>query len=344
MQIKFIKDISDFQSMKPEWEKLYKNSDCTVFQSFEFNYFAWKNELSTKKQNQLTIILIIKNNEIKAIFPFYIDKRKFLRFINDIHADFCDCLAIDDFDFLQIIERVKKETHFYSMRFINIQKKSLLLQNLQYKDFNNCIIRPFERFAFLQLEKGCFPENYSGFRSKHRTKFRRVKKKNSIRRHEILTTEKISFPKKEILSLKEKMIYLGIRDRTFLPLSQLKLLENLYNSRILIISTVKSKEKINAFSFILQRSDEYLFWIDMYDDSKMVNIFNYICLMQKLSAEKNIVMNLGRGTYDYKISNFMPGINQLYAIFIFSNKYREFRYFFTKNLISLFKSVYKKIK
>ncbi len=38
MQIKFIKDISDFQRIKPEWEKLYKNSDCTVFQSFEFNY------------------------------------------------------------------------------------------------------------------------------------------------------------------------------------------------------------------------------------------------------------------------------------------------------------------
>ena len=117
--------------------------------------------------------------------------------------------------------------------------------------FEYLLLKPFEKYAELLLEKGNFPENYSAFRSKQKTEFRRIKKKNEGKLHKIFSADKLDFPKKDILSLKEKMIDLGFRDKSYLPTSQLKLIESLYSSSKLIISVVKSEKKTNAISFML---------------------------------------------------------------------------------------------
>ena len=62
---------------------------------------------------------------------------------------------------------------------------------------------------------------------------------------------------------------------------------------------VKEKDTINSISFILYKDNEYLFWIDMFDESKMVNLFNYTSIMSKLSSENAVCMNLGRGLYNF---------------------------------------------
>ena len=204
--------------------------------------------------------------------------------------------------------------------------------------------QPLEKYSVVHLSKGVFPENYQELKSKQKTGFRRVHKKNKNKTHLILKVAQAPFPKEDIILLKQNMISLGFRNKNFLPENQINLIENLYNSKKIMISVIKSTNKINAISLVLEKENEYLFWIDMFDDSKMVNIFNYISLMQKLSAMNPVVMNLGRGLYNYKTSNFKPSIKQLFAIYIFSNKLEKIKFQLRNRIIAILKPIYKKIK
>ncbi|MBC8266073.1 MAG: hypothetical protein H8E84_03815 [Flavobacteriales bacterium] len=343
MQINVIKNINDFNAIKPQWDDLYSSSNFTVFQSFEFNYYAWKNELSTIKNTKLAIVVVKKKDKLKSIFPFYIDNKKQLRFINDIHSDFCDYISIEKIDLNLIFKYLQNELSFNVIQLINLKANSLMYSNFE-KNQPLILSQPLEKYSVVHLSKGVFPENYQELKSKQKTGFRRVHKKNKNKTHLILKVAQAPFPKEDIILLKQNMISLGFRNKNFLPENQINLIENLYNSKKIMISVIKSTNKINAISLVLEKENEYLFWIDMFDDSKMVNIFNYISLMQKLSAMNPVVMNLGRGLYNYKTSNFKPSIKQLFAIYIFSNKLEKIKFQLRNRIIAILKPIYKKIK
>ncbi len=344
MQIRIIKNISDFKVIKADWDNLYFLTNCTVFQSFELNYYAWKDELSAENKNSLSVVIVKNNNGECAIFPFYIDAKKCLRFINDIHFDFCDFLSNFKLDLEVVFDAIRKEFSFSLIQLINLKPDSNSCISFEKKQQSLIFLEPFEKYSIVALEKGIFPENYPLFKSKQKTEFRRVKKKNDDKTHTILRADKDSFPKDEILSLKQKMIDLGWRDNRLLPEKQLFFIESIYNSNKLFLSFVKSQNSVNAISFILHKNNEYLFWIDMFDGSKMVSIFNYISLMQRLSAKNRVLMNLGRGAYDYKITNFKPEIKQLFAVSLFSNKWEKIKFFFFEKAKNRLKRIYKKLK
>ena len=140
------------------------------------------------------------------------------------------------------------------------------------------------------------------------------------------------------------MIGLGIRNESFLPTSQVKLIKQLYHEKLLSISVVKSNTSVNAISFILNDQCQRIIWIDMFDESKMINLFNYISLFSSFSEKNSININFGRGTYGYKISNFLPEIKPLYSIFLFSSNWQEFKFRFNTNVFSILRYLYKKIK
>ena len=82
----------------------------------------------------------------------------------------------------------------------------------------------------------------------------------------------------------------------------------------IILNIVKTNNKINAVSFVIKDSTQYLTWIDMFDNSKMINIFNYISLITVLSSEDSVIINFGRGVYRYKILNFIPQSKDLFSL------------------------------
>ena len=82
----------------------------------------------------------------------------------------------------------------------------------------------------------------------------------------------------------------------------------------------------------------------MYDDSKMINLCNYILAISSLSAEESVKINFGRGSYNYKIKNFLPVGQKLFSMYIFSSKYSELKFFFERSVIRLIKRTYNKIK
>ena len=151
------------------------------------------------------------------------------------------------------------------------------------------------------------------------------------------------FPVNEIYYMRSRMIKLGIRKNNFLNESQINIIRELYNSKKLIISLVRHNNKVQAISFILKNNHKYLFWIDMFDDSKMINLFNYISYMREVSVNESVIVNFGRGTYNYKIVNFKPTIKQLYTILVFENRMQLYLSQFSDKILKTAKLIYRKI-
>ena len=81
----------------------------------------------------------------------------------------------------------------------------------------------------------------------------------------------------------------------------------------------------------------------MFDDSKMINLFNYISYMRKVSVNESVVVNFGRGAYNYKIVNFKPTIKQLYAILVYENSIQLYFSQFSDKMLNKAKLIYRMI-
>ncbi len=341
MNLKVINNISDFKNLEEDWNRLFREKNSySVFQSFEFNYFSWKYDLS-KSRNILSIVVLYDDNYIKSILPFYIDRRLRLRFINDIHADFCDYLTDIEVDLDLVVKELRSNFTIRYFNLINITTNSSILEK---KLPNYCKLTLSSEYSILQLGKGVFPENSSQYRSKQKTEFRRIIKKHKDKKHELIGCNILDFPIDEIENLRGDMIKLGLRDKNYLPAAQLLLIEALYNKEKIILSIVKTNNKINAISFVIKDSTQYLTWIDMFDNSKMINIFNYISLITVLSSEESVIINFGRGGYRYKLLNFIPQSKDLFSLQIFSSKWQELKYNLESNVVWFLRGVYKIFK
>ena len=340
MRYRLISNLLEFKDLENDWNSLYlKDNENTVFQSFEFNYFSWIYDLQNTK-NTLAIVIAYDSDKIKAIFPFYIDKRSRLRFINDLHADFCNFISMVDVNFNAVIKVLRYSFKFRYFQLVNLKKESSLLD---YSNISRCNVISDVDYSVLNLNKGIFPDNCLDYKSKQKTEFRRILKLNKDKDYKIIDHTNTVFPKFQIEILRKKMILLGIRDKNFLSNSQLLLIEELYLSGKLVLSVVSKSGNIKAISFLITSKSEYLFWIDMYDDSKMINLFNYILAISSLSVKNSVKINFGRGSYNYKIKNFLPLEKNLFSLYIFSSKYIEFKFFFKRRVIQLMRRVYNKI-
>jgi len=79
MQYKVIADIREFKLLEPEWNLIFDRNTYSVFQSFVFNYYSWKEILTHSSSNSLFIIKIFKTIYLLA-FSHYI-------MIKQIHCD-----------------------------------------------------------------------------------------------------------------------------------------------------------------------------------------------------------------------------------------------------------------
>jgi hypothetical protein len=343
MQYKVITDIREFKLLEPEWNLIFDRNTYSVFQSFVFNYYSWKEILTHSSSNSLFIIKIIQDNIAVGFFPLYNDKTNTLRFINDVHSDFCDLVLDKEIDLKKLFQFILNDCKHKKLQLINLKENSILTQFNAYQNQYNFSFTGSENYSDLEVDKGLFPSNCNKLLSKQKTEIRRIIKKNSNYKHEILSKIYCAFPINEILILKEKMIKNSGRNNAFLPLSQLTLIEKLYDNQYIEISLIKDND-VKAISFVLKNKNESMFWIDLYDDVQMVNLYNYISYISLKSADSKVCINFGRGAYSYKISNFAPEIRELYALYIFSSKSLKIRYIIKNYFLGMIRLLYRKFK
>ena len=129
------------------------------------------------------------------------------------------------------------------------------------------------------------------------------------------------------------MIDNGVRSNNSLTSDQIKL----RNFIVMVgLKLVLSKMIIVLMLFhLFFVKSNYLIWIDLYDNTKMINLFNYVSLISSLSKKNKINNNFGRGDYSYKISNFLPEKKNLSSFYIFKSKKYKF-IFIAEKLLSFF--------
>ncbi len=343
MHYKVITDIREFKLLEPEWNLLFDRHIYSVFQSFVFNYYSWKEILTHSSSNSLFIIKIIQNNISVGFLPLYNDKTNTLRFINDVHSDFCDIILDKEIDLNNLLQFILNDCNQKKLQLINLKENSILTQFNNYRNQYNFSFSVSEKYSDLEVDKGIFPGNCNKLLSKQKTEIRRIKKKNPNYKHEVLSVIYCTFPTNEILILKEKMIKNSSRNNSFLPLSQLNLIKKLYDNQYIEISLIKDND-VKAISFIMKNKNESMFWIDLYDDVQMVNLYNYISYISLKSVDNKVSINFGRGMYNYKISNFAPDIRELYALHIFSSKSLKISYIIKSYVLGLIRFLYRKFK
>ena len=344
MEYKVVSNIKQFALLKKNWNMVFNSRPYSVFQSFTFNYYSWKYILDNSSKNKLYIVQILEDGFPIGFFPLYIDNKNKLRFINDIHSDFCDIILSKDIDFSDLFKFILYDCKNKVIQLINLKEDSLIVNFSFANNSSNLRVSSFEKYTELKVERGIFPENCRNLLCKERSEIRRIVKKNQDCNHVIIDKSLALFPRSEILELKERMIKNGDRRDDFLPISQLNLIEMLYNNNQLEISLTRDS-KIRAILFVLINSKNLLLWIDLYDrNSYTSTLYNYISYIGVKSLGVDICVNFGRGAYKWKLAKFRPEILDLYSVNIFSNKFSYLVNATTSYILMIFKLIYRKIK
>tara|TARA_B100001287_G_C22680264_1_gene529931 strand:+ start:2090 stop:3121 length:1032 start_codon:yes stop_codon:yes gene_type:complete len=343
MKVKVISEIKKFHELQEDWNALFNTKKHTVFQSFLFNYYSWKFELNNNK-NQLCLFLLYDKSCLTTIFPFYLDSKKRIRFINDQHADFCDILTSVEFDFDLFYSAFSKQINFNSFHLINLKKESSIFKLLNRSNLNLCI-KSDSIYSILEVEKLEFPFSVARYKSKEKNEFRRIIKKHSDKISKIHHIDDSDFPSNQIFYLRNRMVENAQRKYNFLPDERIDLIENLYKGKHAVIQLIYFHEKpICCNIFLLNSCNEFLTWINLFDNVKMINIFSYVSFISQYSKDRSIVFNFGRGNYFYKTRNFKPDLYDLMQCYFFINKYHEFKFKLMYFISSFAKHIFKSIK
>ena len=344
MEIRVISKIQEFQELKSAWISLFNSASYSVFQSFEFNYYSWEFELSKNPLNQLCVVLLKNSVDIFAIIPLYIDIKKRLRFINDDHADYCDFISTDEVKLLQVYSYLRLEFCFKSIILKNMKPTSNMYKLVKQLNFENKFVKIISEYSIINLEKGRFPYNVKHYRSHQKHRINKAERKHHKKESLFFDSKEHSFPKKEILFLRDSMISSGIRKYNFLTNERVCLIESLYNSGFVILHFISSEGNMKACNIVLKRSSkDFMFWIDLFDELKMINIFSYIRFMKFVSSGSSAVIDFGRGRYFYKYSNFAPNFDKLYQIEIYNTKWGKLKSMTINYIKDLLITMYKKI-
>ena len=390
VKIEIIREVNHLKSIKEEWDYLFQSNLCnTIFQSFNFYYYSYVNFHSNDK-----LFVIILRDEISdkilSILPLCIIRRT-LQFINNVHADYSDILVDKSYKNINIFlsleinlfEHIFLSDEFDSIRFHNLKESSNLLKilhKIHHQIDNNSrwfslnLVNKFH--SNLSLTKtNNFPDNFDHLVNRQKRRLRRILKKyntditihTSSRFNNDIVLDSHNniyfsrdFPRKELLNLRGHMIRESLRSKYFLCDKFVILIENLFNSGDLFISSLKwvDTDETVALSIMhksflepLESHDSksyeasnveiknlsYSFWIDLYKNQQMINIYHNTSIIKLLTNKESIdfkkndlssksdIINFdfGRGTYDYKMQNFIPKIVQTQNIYYFRSNFRK---------------------
>jgi len=152
MEIKIIKNEEEFKSLKKDWENLQDRAkDVTYYSTFNFLY-EWYINIAKKGNAKLNIICVYEKNEVIAIAPLMIEKRKFLffkvealRFIGraDLLTILIDEKAKSQAALKKIFEVIEKESSCDKLEFTHIAANTDLA--------HFCLKSEFYNVSFLHL-------------------------------------------------------------------------------------------------------------------------------------------------------------------------------------------------
>lgn len=313
MKIEIYKHKNQIALLRDDWDLLFDNGEYSVFQSFVYCF----NSLNS--DSRPFVICLFNKNKIQEIWPLEFISNK-LRFINDTHADYCDILSKTDSPLVR--EYLVSMKHIGKLRLRNLKSESNVIDkihNISFSDFHLSL-----KFSILSLLKTeSFPSNFNHFVYRQKRRLKRILNKYSCD-HLIYENHFNNFPIKEIVDLRNCMILKKKRNKGFLEDNFLLLVESLYNSGLLIVSIIKSKDVVLAISLIFKKDNNYTFWIDIFGEKPMINLYHNTLFLKNITEASDASFDFGRGDYNYKIQNYSPEFFDLFELNTFENYFERF--------------------
>ena len=347
--IEIIDTIDKFKTLESVWNSFFQQaSNVTFFQSFKYNWISWET-FATKKDKLYILICRRSSNEIQAIFPFYIDRKGYLRFINDRHTDFCNALiskeVIAKYNLMLDVWKFVEEDKSIKFLFLdNLIPNSPLLS--YWKVFAK------NAFVFSQTEHSwlnCFKSDhiFSDFKhlnAKERKRLITLEKKSSHCLLKIFHVKTDSYPEKEVVQITDAMITSGFRSSSYLDDTMRVFMRKLYDNGLVEIPVLYENEDPKSLGFVFV-NDQQTFsmrWIILYKSSQY-NLWNYVHFISHKSEITSSVIDFGRGGYGYKMSNFRPEVENLYRFMVSKTKWGNW-YVLFKIVASHLRKTLKKYK
>ena len=321
--IKVINSIDSFDEIRDYWNELYEeDNNCTPFQSFDYNYISWKRFSQTKYS--LFVILYYQNQEKapSAIFPFCIDSKNCLRFINEDHSDFQTAIVkelvrADLKMYEEVYEYIKKQANIQRICLNHLRHDDLLLH---YFGHISSYARLYgtESYSYLPIsnqgKNGSFIDSLHHLTAKERNRLKNIEKKSMDLSFKILSVENDGYPEKDVNDLVQVMIKNGIRSNAYFTDNLLGFIKDLYHAGVLKIGMICRGEDLGSISFYYQsKSGMCIQWIIVYSD-KAYNLQAKLKIINSVYESGGGVFNFGRGTYAYKIQHFRPIIQNLFCV------------------------------
>lgn len=321
-----IEDIEELKKIEAELERVYRNHSGWSFSSPKFLISVLQNFYRNNELSHLFFVVYKINNQIDSFIPLYIDKKKSLRFIFDLHTDFCGIVGENpDFRFFKEFSKIiLNDSRIATICFDNLLPESKLLNYFQHFFKPGVLISCYNNHSFIS---STLENNFlSHLKSKEKSELKRIQNKNKEYDFEVFSGEK-QFPEKEVRMLRSEMVDRKVRNHNFLDDSFINVLKDLYNAGEVEIYAKKSSEnRLLSASFVLKNNKKQLrmVWIDLFTDIQFINLSSYIDYINYLEDFSPITFDFGRGSYDYKANNFQPQIQNLYSLRYSKSKYDFF--------------------
>ncbi len=343
---RIVTDFEEVPDLKCKWDELLSLDDSlSAFQSYDYNYLAWTKLLSHDPGNSLFVVLCADSDDgsfrienLIAVLPFYIDRKKTLRFINDKHSDFCDVVAPyqrHTFEiFSTLCEIVEAESSINQLYLINHRSASTTTSYLNLILGHYAFISSSLQNTQLNLPRSEeFPNDLAHLNSSGRRRLRGILNRTAHLDQSIISHEAgFDFPEDQINALRDHMISIGIRSRNFLNDGFVGFMKGLYESGLVLLNCVRDKDELVGASVILTRGNDYLFWIDLYRDVPLVNLSSYLKFIQSTVSKSDMRVSFGRGNYDYKIRNFKPTPENLLC-FYHTRSFARYSFYLAKEFL-----------
>ena len=321
MRVQIINKKSKLVELSSDWKRLNSLYNSKIFSCYDYIISV----IGSKNYNLFILVVFDNLDRVINIIPMY-KKNNFLFFLNYEHSDYCEIIGptqrLDKFFFQTITKQ-------NNLRGIILNNLINPISNLKTFKSNSC--------SFLNLKKTKkFPSNFTHLVYRQRRRISRILNKYDYS-HQIIKYPE-TFPQSVINNIKNDMISRGIRPENFMDTDMLNLINSLYEKNILIISCVKDKRKNSlAISFILEQYKTFYFWIDLFLDISMINIYNNISFIKLISEIKSAKFDFCRGIYNYKKQNFVPNEIDLHTSFFIESKLISY-------LFSLYQNIKRKLR
>lgn len=314
--------IDSCRSLEQDWNALYSVSpDPLPFQSFAFCLAAWEFLSSEDTRSELHILVWTRKGRRLAIFPFYLDSKRCLRFLNDSHSDFCGPVinpaAVGDFHMCEeLADHIRDCRKIQRVRLENM--RSDLFQSSLQLQLKGTVLYPYRRWSFFLMSGDQSARtaidtlDQLTTKEKYRLKniYSKMTKAGVSWKIYDISAEK--WPSRLVGDLCRYMVENGIRrDRYFSP-RFIDFLRSAYESgELFVCATLDGGEPAACNLFLHSaRSREYIDWIALYKNPSS-NSWNLLQFIDHLHSEGGGTLNFARNIYKYKTHNYRPVIRSL---------------------------------